>query len=91
MELQDRGPWTSRRARRSSRLPGPVSSSWTGCLPRERIVRVYHRGVLDRYSTVAADTPQEANTFKFYQLKVVLNLCDGRLRGFSERGYRTDY
>jgi trans-aconitate methyltransferase len=28
--------------------------------------------VLDRYRSVAADSPQEANTFKFYQLEVVL-------------------
>jgi hypothetical protein len=28
--------------------------------------------VLDRYRTVAAGKPQEANTFKFYQLEVVL-------------------
>ena len=28
--------------------------------------------VLDRYAAVAADTPQERNTFKFYQMDITL-------------------
>jgi len=31
--------------------------------------------VLDRYSTVAADNPSEANTFKFYQMQAELTLA----------------
>jgi trans-aconitate methyltransferase len=44
---------------------------WTRCLPdgdREAFIT----DVLDRYRAVAADDPQDANTFKFYQLEVLL-------------------
>jgi trans-aconitate 2-methyltransferase len=44
---------------------------WTRFLP-ESDWPVFITEVLDRYRTVAADSPQEANTFKFYQLEVVL-------------------
>jgi trans-aconitate 2-methyltransferase len=44
---------------------------WTRYLP-ESDWPEFITEVLDRYRTVAADSPQEANTFKFYQLEVVL-------------------
>jgi trans-aconitate 2-methyltransferase len=44
---------------------------WTQCLP-ESEWQAFITDVLDRYQTVAADRPQEANTFKFYQMDVVL-------------------
>jgi trans-aconitate 2-methyltransferase len=44
---------------------------WTRYLP-ESDWPAFITEVLDRYRTVAADRPQEANTFKFYQLEVVL-------------------
>jgi trans-aconitate methyltransferase len=44
---------------------------WTRYLP-ESECPAFIGEVLDRYRTVSADSPQEANTFKFYQLEVVL-------------------
>jgi trans-aconitate methyltransferase len=44
---------------------------WTRRLP-ESDWPAFITEVLDRYRTVAADSPDEANTFKFYQLEVVL-------------------
>ena len=44
---------------------------WTRHLP-ESDWPAFITEVLDRYRTVAAGSPQEANTFKFYQLEVVL-------------------
>jgi trans-aconitate methyltransferase len=44
---------------------------WTRCLP-ESEWPAFITEVLDLYQTVAADSPQEANTFKFYQMEVVL-------------------
>jgi trans-aconitate 2-methyltransferase len=44
---------------------------WTRNLP-ESDWPAFINEVLDRYRTVSADSPQEANTFKFYQLEVVL-------------------
>jgi trans-aconitate methyltransferase len=44
---------------------------WTRCLP-ENEWQAFITEVLDLYQTVAADSPQEANTFKFYQMEVVL-------------------
>jgi trans-aconitate methyltransferase len=44
---------------------------WTRCLPASDWP-AFITEVLDRYRTVAADSPQQANTFKFYQLEVVL-------------------
>src|SRR5262249_54615194 len=44
---------------------------WTRYLP-EGDWPAFIAEVLDRYRAVAADGPQEANTFKFYQLEVVL-------------------
>lgn len=44
---------------------------WTRCLPgSER--QAFIAEVLDLYYTVAAESPQELNTFKFYQMEVVL-------------------
>ncbi len=45
--------------------------AWTQFLP-EADRQAFVTDVLDRYQQVAADSPQEANTFKFYQLEVVL-------------------
>src|SRR5262245_41729433 len=44
---------------------------WTRCLP-ESEWQAFITEVLDRYQAVAADSPQEVNTFKFYQMEVVL-------------------
>jgi trans-aconitate methyltransferase len=44
---------------------------WTRRLP-EADWPSFITDVLDRYATVAADNPQQANTFKFYQLEVLL-------------------
>jgi trans-aconitate methyltransferase len=44
---------------------------WTRYLP-EREWQAFITEVLDRYQAVAADSPQEAHTFKFYQMEVVL-------------------
>jgi trans-aconitate 2-methyltransferase len=46
-------------------------AEWTRYLP-EGDWPAFISEVLDRYRTVAADGPHEANTFKFYQLEVVL-------------------
>jgi trans-aconitate methyltransferase len=44
---------------------------WTRCLPEDQW-EAFITEVLDAYQTVAASTPDEANTFKFYQLEVAL-------------------
>ena len=44
---------------------------WTQRLP-ESEWETFITDVLDRYQSVAADSPQEANTFKFYQMEVEL-------------------
>jgi len=45
--------------------------AWTRLLPEDKR-RAFITEVLDRYRTVAADNPPAENTFKFYQLEVVL-------------------
>ena len=47
--------------------------AWTSRLPEDRWDR-FIDDVLDRYRSVAADRPEEANTFKFYQMDVALTL-----------------
>jgi len=49
---------------------------WTQHLP-EGEWESFITDVLDRYQSVAADGPQEANTFKFYQMEVELVRGDG--------------
>jgi hypothetical protein len=44
---------------------------WTRCLP-ESGWQASITEFLDLYQAVAADGPQEANTFKFYQMEVML-------------------
>jgi trans-aconitate methyltransferase len=44
---------------------------WTRCLPEARW-QDFITEVLDSYQAVAADSPAEANTFKFYQMEVAL-------------------
>ena len=44
---------------------------WTRCLP-ESEWQAFITEFLDLYQAVAADSPQEANTFKFYQMEVLL-------------------
>jgi trans-aconitate methyltransferase len=44
---------------------------WTRRLP-EGDWQAFSTEVLDRYQAVAADSPEEANTFKFYQMEVTL-------------------
>jgi trans-aconitate methyltransferase len=46
-------------------------AEWTRCLP-ESEWEAFITDVLDCYQAVATDKPQEANTFKFYQVEVVL-------------------
>ena len=45
--------------------------AWTRLLPEDKR-QAFITEVLDRYRMVAADNPQEENTFKFYQMEVVL-------------------
>jgi trans-aconitate 2-methyltransferase len=45
--------------------------AWTQYLPEER-KQAFIVEVLDRYRAIAADNPNEDNTFKFYQLSVEL-------------------
>ena len=45
---------------------------WARCLP-ESEWQAFVTDVLNHYQTVAADSPQELNTFKFYQMYVALN------------------
>ena len=54
---------------------------WTQRLP-ESEWEPFISEVLDRYQSFAADNPQEANTFKFYQMEVELTqeCTDGRTR-----------
>ena len=44
---------------------------WTRCLPESQW-QEFISDVLDRYQSVAAESPAEANTFKFYQMEVLL-------------------
>ena len=44
---------------------------WTQHLPKDEW-HPFITDVLDRYQSVAADGPSEQNTFKFYQMQVVL-------------------
>ena len=45
---------------------------WTQKLPAD-VRDAFIAEVLDQYQTVAADDPSELNTFKYYQMEVVLN------------------
>jgi trans-aconitate methyltransferase len=45
---------------------------WTRRLPESQW-QTFIADVLDRYRSVAADSPQEANTFKFYQMEITLS------------------
>lgn len=47
--------------------------AWTSHLPEDRWDR-FIDDVLDRYRSVAAGRPEEANTFKFYQMDVILTM-----------------
>ena len=49
---------------------------WTRRLP-EGDWEAFITDVLDRYRSVAAAGPQEANTFKFYQMEVELTPATG--------------
>ncbi len=44
---------------------------WTRCIPQSEWP-TFICEVLDLYETFAADGPQDANTFKFYQLELLL-------------------
>lgn len=50
--------------------------AWTRCLP-ENQWDSFIADVLDRYQSVAATAPDEAHTFKFYQMEVVLTQASG--------------
>lgn len=49
--------------------------AWTSHLPENKWPAFINE-VLDHYRTIAADKPQEANTFKFYQLEVTLEAVE---------------
>lgn len=49
-------------------------AEWTRFLPQSDWP-TFINTVLDRYRSIAADNPSEANTFKFYQLEVLLMPC----------------
>jgi trans-aconitate methyltransferase len=49
---------------------------WTRCLPAGEW-DAFIADVLDRYRAAAADGPREANTFKFYQMEVLLAPAPG--------------
>lgn len=49
---------------------------WTQCLP-DNEKATFIADVLDRYRLVAADRPDEENTFKFYQMDITLVLSQG--------------
>jgi trans-aconitate methyltransferase len=51
-------------------------AEWTRFLS-ERDWPAFIADALDRYRPIAADRPEEANTFKFYQMEVVLTPADG--------------
>ena len=70
MELEDRA-WDFQTREAFVAFARASFVEWTCCLPESESSEFIIE-VLDRYRTVAADTPQEANTFKFYQLEVVL-------------------
>ena len=46
-------------------------AEWLRRLPETQL-DPFITDVLDRYQNIAADNPQEQNTFKYYQLEVVL-------------------
>ena len=48
-------------------------AAWTSRLPEDRWDQ-FIAEVLDRYRSVAAGNPEEANTFKFYQMDVALTM-----------------
>src|SRR5262245_30114843 len=70
MGLEDRA-WDFRTREAFVAFGRATFVEWTRYLP-EGDWPAFISEVLDRYRTVAADGPQEANTFKFYQLEVVL-------------------
>jgi trans-aconitate methyltransferase len=70
MGLEDRA-WDFRSREAFVAFARATFVEWTRHLP-ESDWPAFLTEVLDRYRTVAAGSPQEANTFKFYQLEVVL-------------------
>jgi trans-aconitate methyltransferase len=70
MELEDRA-WDFQTREAFVAFGRATFIEWTRRLP-ERDWREFINEALDRYRTVAACSPAEANTFKFYQLEVVL-------------------
>jgi trans-aconitate methyltransferase len=70
MGLEDRA-WDFQTREAFAAFARATFVAWTRQLP-ETDWPAFSSEVLDRYRTVAAGSPQEANTFKFYQLEVVL-------------------
>jgi trans-aconitate 2-methyltransferase len=70
MELEDRA-WDFQTREAFVAFSRATFVEWTRHLP-ESDWPAFITEVLDRYRTAAAGSPQEANTFKFYQLEVVL-------------------
>jgi trans-aconitate methyltransferase len=70
MGLEDRA-WDFQTREAFAAFARATFVEWTRHLP-EGDWPAFLSEVLDRYRTVAADSPHEANTFKFYQLEVAL-------------------
>jgi trans-aconitate methyltransferase len=70
MELEDRA-WDFQTREAFAAFARATFVEWTRHLP-EGDWPAFIAEVLDRYRTVAAGSPQEANTFRFYQLEAVL-------------------
>jgi trans-aconitate 2-methyltransferase len=70
MGLEDRA-WDFQTRESFAAFARATFVEWTRHLP-ESDWPAFITEVLDRYRTLAASCPQEANTFKFYQLEVVL-------------------
>jgi len=70
MRLEDRA-WDFQTREAFAAFGRATFVEWTRYLP-ESDWPTFIMEVLDRYRSLAADSPQEANTFKFYQFEVVL-------------------
>ena len=70
MELEDRA-WDFQTREAFVAFGRATFVEWTRYLP-ESDWPAFISEVLDQYRIVATDSPQEANTFKFYQLEVLL-------------------
>ncbi len=70
MHLEE-GAWDFKTREGFTAFARATFAEWTKRLP-EADWNAFITDVLDRYQLVAADNPQENNTFKYYQLEVLL-------------------